>query len=99
MELATLAGGVNSLRDLPQKSQCRAHRQPSILSPCGLGILTISQRQTIVSQFFQLDKLVVEGQKTVSSQNLPATDETHILQGKETGDHGGIVRQKDTGFV
>ena len=25
------------------------------------------QRQTLVSQFFQLDRLVVEGQKTVSS--------------------------------
>lgn len=35
------------------------------------------QRQTVVSQFFQLDRLVVEGQKT----------------GKQTGDEGGIVRQ------
>ncbi|KAJ5555556.1 hypothetical protein N7461_004026 [Penicillium sp. DV-2018c] len=54
----------------------------------GLGANLISRRyggctlrQTVISQFFQLDKLVVEGQKT----------------GKETGSHGGIVRQKDTG--
>lgn len=40
------------------------------------------QRQTIVSQFYQLDRLVVEGGKT----------------GKQIGDEGGIVRQKDTGW-
>lgn len=39
------------------------------------------QRQTVVSQFFQLDRLVVEGGKT----------------GKQTGDAGGIARLKDTG--
>jgi len=39
------------------------------------------QRQTVVSQFFQLDRLVVEGGKT----------------GKQKGSKGGIVRQKDTG--
>ncbi|KAI9796700.1 MAG: hypothetical protein M1833_006040 [Piccolia ochrophora] len=41
----------------------------------------IVHRQTVVSQFFQLDRLVVEGQAS----------------GKQTGDSGGIVRQKDTG--
>lgn len=41
------------------------------------------QRQTVVSQFFQLDRLVVEGGKT----------------GKQKGNEGGIVRQKDTGWV
>lgn len=45
-------------------------------------LLTIIQRQTIVSQFYQLDRLVVEGGKT----------------GKETGGTGDIVRQKDTGW-
>jgi hypothetical protein len=40
-----------------------------------------SQRQTVISQFYQLDRLVVEGGKT----------------GKQKGDSGGIVRQKDTG--
>lgn len=43
----------------------------------------LAQRQTVVSQFFQLDRLVVEGQKT----------------GKQTGDEGGIIRQKDQGCV
>lgn len=42
-----------------------------------------SQRQTVISQFYQLDRLVVEGGKT----------------GKQTGGEGGIVRQKDTGYV
>ncbi|KAJ5692194.1 LYR motif-containing protein 4 [Penicillium macrosclerotiorum] len=48
----------------------------------GLKSLRLVKRQTIISQFYQMDKMVVEGQKT----------------GKETGDHGGIVRQKDTGW-
>lgn len=30
------------------------------------GLLILLQRQTVISQFYQLDKLVVEGQKTVS---------------------------------
>ncbi|KAI9798603.1 MAG: hypothetical protein M1825_005301 [Sarcosagium campestre] len=38
-------------------------------------------RQTVVSQFFQLDRLVVEGGTS----------------GKQTGTEGGISRQKDTG--
>jgi LYR motif-containing protein 4 len=37
------------------------------------------QRQTVVSQFFQLDRLVVEGGKT----------------GKQKGDRGDIVRTRD----
>lgn len=41
------------------------------------------QRQTVVSQFFQLDRLVVEGGKT----------------GKQTGKRNDIVRQKDQGYV
>ncbi|KAJ5377724.1 uncharacterized protein N7496_005133 [Penicillium cataractarum] len=49
----------------------------------GLQNLRLLKRQTVISQFYQLDKLVVEGQKT----------------GKETGDKGGIVRQKDTGIA
>ncbi|KAJ5652411.1 hypothetical protein N7507_009837 [Penicillium longicatenatum] len=47
----------------------------------GLQDLRLLKRQTIISQFYQMDKLVVEGQKT----------------GKETGDHGSIVRQTETG--
>ncbi|KKY21317.1 putative iron-sulfur cluster biosynthesis protein isd11 [Phaeomoniella chlamydospora] len=48
----------------------------------GLKDLQVMKRQTVISQFYQLDKLVVEGQKT----------------GKETGSSGGIARQKDTGW-
>ncbi|KAJ5624567.1 iron-sulfur cluster biosynthesis protein Isd11 [Penicillium lagena] len=48
----------------------------------GLQNLRLMKRQTVISQFYQLDKLVVEGQKT----------------GEETGHKGGIVRQKDTGW-
>ncbi|CZT14833.1 probable ISD11 Iron-Sulfur protein biogenesis, Desulfurase-interacting protein [Ramularia collo-cygni] len=52
------------------------------LTQHGLKELQVLKRQTVVSQFFQLDRLVVEGGKT----------------GKQTGDRGGIVRQKDTGW-
>ncbi|KAF2757498.1 putative iron-sulfur cluster biosynthesis protein Isd11 [Pseudovirgaria hyperparasitica] len=48
----------------------------------GLKELQMMKRQTVVSQFYQLDKLVVEGGKT----------------GKQTGKSGGIVRQKDQGW-
>ena len=47
----------------------------------GAAWLTCLQRQTVISQFYQLDRLVVEGGKS----------------GKETGNEAGIVRQKDTG--
>ncbi|KAK0510288.1 hypothetical protein JMJ35_007682 [Cladonia borealis] len=43
----------------------------------GLKELRMMKRQTVVSQFYQLDRLVVEGGKT----------------GKQTGGEGGIVRQ------
>lgn len=48
----------------------------------GLKELQMMKRQTVISQFYQLDRLVVEGGKT----------------GKQAGDEGGIVRQKDTGW-
>ncbi|KAK5053728.1 hypothetical protein LTR84_001689 [Exophiala bonariae] len=48
----------------------------------GLKELQVMKRQTIVSQFFQIDRLVVEGGKS----------------GKETGSTSEIVRQKDTGW-
>ncbi|KAL1963760.1 hypothetical protein VTN77DRAFT_7826 [Rasamsonia byssochlamydoides] len=48
----------------------------------GLKNLRMMKRQTVISQFYQLDKLVVEGQKT----------------GKETGNKGEIARQKDTSW-
>ena len=55
-------------------------RRPKSCLDCRL---TKAQRQTVVSQFFQLDRLVVEGGKT----------------GKQKGNEGGIVRQKDQGYV
>ena len=46
------------------------------------GLTFFSQRQTVVSQFYQLDRLVVEGGKTL----------------EEKGDApGNLVRQKDQG--
>lgn len=45
-----------------------------------------------------MDKLVVEGQKTVSFASTAASISfSHTTQGKQTGNDGGIVRQKDTG--
>ncbi|KAI4203437.1 MAG: hypothetical protein LQ346_001786 [Caloplaca aetnensis] len=43
----------------------------------GIRELQVMKRQTVVSQFFQLDRLVVEGGKS----------------GKQTGDRNDIVRQ------
>ena len=43
----------------------------------GLKELQMMKRQTVVSQFFQLDRLVVEGGKS----------------GRQAGEEGGIVRQ------
>ncbi|KAF2691860.1 hypothetical protein K458DRAFT_482542 [Lentithecium fluviatile CBS 122367] len=51
------------------------------LVQAGLKDLQMLKRQTVISQFFQLDRLVVESGKT----------------GKQKGDAGGIVRQKDQG--
>ncbi|KAM3068299.1 hypothetical protein ACMFMG_009439 [Clarireedia jacksonii] len=48
----------------------------------GLQELQSLKRQTVVSQFYQLDRLVVEGGKT----------------GKQSGNRNDIVRQKDTGW-
>ncbi|KAH8728923.1 hypothetical protein GQ44DRAFT_701292 [Phaeosphaeriaceae sp. PMI808] len=48
----------------------------------GSNELQILKRQTVISQFYQLDRLVVEGGK----------------QGKQTGNEGGIARQKDQGW-
>ncbi|KAM0432215.1 hypothetical protein ACHAPT_004751 [Fusarium lateritium] len=48
----------------------------------GLKELQGLKRQTVISQFYQLDRLVVEGG----------------ISGKQTGKHGGIVRQKELGY-
>ncbi|KAK4609084.1 LYR motif-containing protein 4 [Fulvia fulva] len=57
-------------------------RQIQELVQKGLKELQILKRQTVVSQFFQLDRLVVEGGKT----------------GKQTGDKGDITRNRDMGW-
>ncbi|KAF2400469.1 hypothetical protein EJ06DRAFT_510626 [Trichodelitschia bisporula] len=48
----------------------------------GLRELQVLKRQTVISQFYQLDRLVVEGGKT----------------GKQKGQSGDIFRQKDQGW-
>ncbi|KAJ9155750.1 hypothetical protein NKR23_g1641 [Pleurostoma richardsiae] len=48
----------------------------------GLKELQVMKRQTVVSQFYQLDRLVVEGG----------------ISGKSKGGKDDIVRQKDTGW-
>lgn len=55
----------------------KGERETQDLIQRGLRELQVMKRQTLVSQFFQLDRLVVEGQKT----------------GKQTGNEGDIVRQ------
>ncbi|KAF8247514.1 hypothetical protein K440DRAFT_550804, partial [Wilcoxina mikolae CBS 423.85] len=45
--------------------------------------LRMLQRQSMMSQFFQLDRLVVEGQTS----------------GRQKGGRGDIARLKDTGYV
>ncbi|KAH8703806.1 putative iron-sulfur cluster biosynthesis protein Isd11 [Talaromyces proteolyticus] len=67
----------------------------------GIKNLRMMKRQTTISQFYQLDRLVVEGQKTVRNLSHSTILKTHLiklLQGKQTGDKGDIVRQKDTGW-
>ncbi|KAF4549329.1 ISD11-like protein [Elsinoe fawcettii] len=48
----------------------------------GIKELQMMKRQTVVSQFFQLDRLVVEGGKT----------------GKQKGSQGDIVRTREQGY-
>lgn len=54
-------------------------RQVQELVQRGLKELQIMKRQTIVSQFYQLDKLVVEGGKTGKDKD------GHIMRQKDTG--------------
>ncbi|KAI1198274.1 iron-sulfur cluster biosynthesis protein-like protein Isd11 [Nemania serpens] len=57
-------------------------RQIQDLIQKGLKELQVIKRQTVVSQFYQLDRLVVEGG----------------ISGKQKGASGDRVRQKDTGW-
>jgi len=54
-----------------EKSQASDNADKSVLQ----------QRQSVISQFYQLDRLVVEGGSS----------------GKQKGQHGDLVRQKETG--
>ncbi|KAK5137766.1 hypothetical protein LTR08_007338 [Meristemomyces frigidus] len=54
-------------------------RRVQELMQMGIKELQVLKRQTVVSQFFQLDRLVVEGGKT----------------GKQTGNRNGIIRTND----
>ncbi|KAB5559670.1 complex 1 protein [Coniochaeta sp. 2T2.1] len=48
----------------------------------GLRNLHVLKRQTVISQFYELDRLVVEGG----------------ISGKQKGQKGDVVRQKDPGW-
>ncbi|KAI2463583.1 hypothetical protein F4781DRAFT_416120 [Annulohypoxylon bovei var. microspora] len=48
----------------------------------GLKELQMMKRQTVISKFYELDRLVVEGG----------------MSGKQSGKSGDITRQKDTGW-
>ncbi|KAK6202196.1 hypothetical protein LQW54_008988 [Pestalotiopsis sp. IQ-011] len=58
-------------------------RQVQELLQKGLKELAMMKRQTTVSQFYQMDRLVVEAGG---------------ISGKQSGRSGGISRQKDTGW-
>lgn len=60
------------------------------------------QRQTVVGHFFELDRLVVEGGISVCCLflgRIVADYRLTLMQGKQKGNKGGIVRQKDQGYV
>ncbi|KAJ4326355.1 hypothetical protein N0V94_000030 [Neodidymelliopsis sp. IMI 364377] len=59
----------------------RDERRTQELVQKGLKELQMLKRQTVISQFYQIDRLVVEGGK----------------EGKQTGDNNDIVRQKEHG--
>ncbi|TKA42971.1 hypothetical protein B0A49_12708 [Cryomyces minteri] len=70
---------TDAFREHAHESEERAVQE---LMQKGLKELQVLKRQTVVSQFFQLDRLVVEGGK----------------EGRQKGDKGDIIRQKDQGW-
>ncbi|OQN96497.1 hypothetical protein B0A48_17070 [Cryoendolithus antarcticus] len=60
----------------------KEERRVQELMQKGIKELQTLRRQTVVSQFFQLDRLVVEGGK----------------EGKQKGNNNDIVRMKQPGF-
>ena len=82
---------VALLRPSPLDNRCAVPLTPAFL-----------QRQTVVSQFYQLDRLVVEGGLSVGHSLSQARTPLNLLtldasQGKDKSGHGDIVRQKETG--
>ncbi|KAF3004221.1 hypothetical protein E8E13_007129 [Curvularia kusanoi] len=69
----------DAFRDHQKESEDRRIQE---LMQKGLKELQMLKRQTVISQFYQIDRLVVEGGK----------------EGKQTGDRNDIVRQKDQGW-
>ncbi|KAF3045562.1 hypothetical protein E8E12_009901 [Didymella heteroderae] len=70
-------------RDAFREHQKEAEeRRVQELMQKGLKELQMLKRQTVISQFYQIDRLVVEGGK----------------EGKQTGDNNDIIRQKDQGW-
>ncbi|KAI1245705.1 hypothetical protein MGN70_012597 [Eutypa lata] len=65
-----------------ENMQVEDPRQIQDLIQKGLKELQTMKRQTVISEFYQLDRLVVEGG----------------MSGKEKGQSGGMARQKDTGW-
>lgn len=59
------------------------------------------QRQTVISQFYQMDRLVVEGGISVcgrvGSWHHGRESADSFVQGKDEPGHGETMRQKDTG--
>lgn len=77
-------------------------------APCPAGVfvlwemhsLTSVQRQTVVSQFFQMDRLVVEGGISVRTRLYPPRLQPHSdkFQGKDKRGEQ-VTRQKEQGWA
>lgn len=52
------------------------------------------QRQTVISQFYQLDKLVVEGPEAVSLPTACSRQTADVLQRDENPDNPAVEEQK-----
>ncbi|KAM4063771.1 complex 1 protein (LYR family) domain-containing protein [Hirsutella rhossiliensis] len=66
-----------------EKMSVQDPRQVQELVQKGLKELQVMKRQTVVGQFYQLDRLVVESG----------------ISGKDTGRNGEVVRQKEPGWA
>ncbi|KAI1087391.1 hypothetical protein F5B19DRAFT_475811 [Rostrohypoxylon terebratum] len=65
-----------------EKIDVQDPREIQTLIQKGLKELQMMKRQTVISKFYQLDRLVVEGG----------------MSGKQSGKSGDTTRQKDTGW-